>query len=175
MTLKYLLPCPCGLETVVEPRQAGGTILCSCGSSLQVPTMLEMTALELAPPESASPQPPTAAWGMLHRLVLLGTTVSLVAIAVGIVLYVERPVSRFGRVDPEEIRRSAQSMSPSLAWEIWETMKQGLDRRTDREYEHDLWLFQVWEGIAAGATLIGVALIAAGVLAARRRGPRSRG
>jgi hypothetical protein len=112
---------------------------------------------------------------MLHRLVLLGTTVSLVAIAVGIVLYVERPVSRFGRVDPEEIRRSAQSMSPSLAWEIWETMKQGLDRRTDREYEHDLWLFQVWEGIAAGATLIGVALIAAGVLAARRRGPRSRG
>ena len=62
--------------------------------------MLEMTALEFAPQESVSPQGPTAAWGMSQQLALLGATVTVVAIAIGIVLYVQRPVSRFDRLDP---------------------------------------------------------------------------
>jgi hypothetical protein len=169
VTLKYVLPCPCGAETAVEPRQAGETIQCSCGSTLQIPTMREIIALETAPLESASSQPPAAAWGMSHRLILLGTTVSVLAIAVGIVLYVHRPVSRFGGIDPEEIRRSAQQMSPWYAWEVWETMKQGLDRRTDRQYEMGLVYFRVWEGVVAVAALIGIALIIAGVVTARGR------
>lgn len=170
VTLKYVLPCHCGLEVVVEPRQAGETVVCSCGSSLQVPTMLEMTSLDPAPQDSVSPQAPATGWGMSHQLVLLGTTLTLAAVAVGVTLFVQRPISRFSAIDPDEIGRSAQNMSPAYAWEVWETMQQGLDRRTDREYEFALLHFRIWEGIVGGVTLIGIALIAAGVTAARRQG-----
>lgn len=39
---KYLLPCLCGQQIPIEPRQAGETVACRCGISLQAPTMRKM-------------------------------------------------------------------------------------------------------------------------------------
>ena len=47
-TMKYLLPCPCGLSVEIEPGQAGQTVACACGESLTVPTMLQIKALPQA-------------------------------------------------------------------------------------------------------------------------------
>lgn len=173
MTRKYLLPCVCGLETAVEPRQAGETVVCSCGSPLQVPTMREIANLEIAPPESAPSPAAATRWGTPQRLVLLGTAIAAAAILAGIAMFIIRPVSRFAVIDPEQIRRSAKNMTPAYAWDVWETLKQGLDRRTDQQYENAMEKFYVWEGVAGGATLIGMGLIVVGGVIARgqRRRP----
>jgi hypothetical protein len=174
VTAKYLLPCPCGQQIVVQPRQAGETISCSCGALLQVPTLLDMTRLEQAAPEPVAPSPPPEAWGLRHRLLLLG--VFLVAAAVvGVVwLYLERPVSRFDTIDPENIRQTAQKLAPSQAWNIWEGMKQGLDRRTDQGYEAAVLRFRLWQGVVAVLALLGIALVVAGMLGAKGEGSRIR-
>ena len=51
MQTRYLLPCSCGQKIAIEPRQAGQSIRCPCGNSVEAPTMLKMTALEPAEPE----------------------------------------------------------------------------------------------------------------------------
>ena len=80
VTAKYLLPCRCGQNTTVEPCEAGETVVCRCGTSVQVPTMLEMSALEPVPAEPVPPHSPDA-WRWQQSLVLLGC-VSLIFAAV---------------------------------------------------------------------------------------------
>jgi hypothetical protein len=167
VAVKYLLPCPCGQETIVEPRQAGETLQCVCGSSLQAPTLLEMTALEPAPEESKS-RPSAQGWGAWNRVVLLGMAAVSAALLIAVCLYVQRPVSRFS-FDPDEILRSVQRMPPRVTWENWETVKQGLDRRTDQEYADALYLFRIKEGAVVALALIGIALTAVGVVGGRSR------
>jgi len=48
MSQKYLLPCSCGKDVPIETAQAGGNVLCDCGLSLKVPTMLQIKKLPLA-------------------------------------------------------------------------------------------------------------------------------
>ncbi len=166
MTAKYLLPCPCGRQIVVEKRQAGQTIVCSCGTSLSAPTLLDMTGLEPAPPE-AVPQPASSTWGPRQRLRLLGIMLVLTALAFGVLLYIKRPVSRFDVIDPERIRQTARTFTPAHTWDIWELMKKGLDRRTDLQYAAAVDRFHLWQAAVAAIALSGVALmIAAGALGA---------
>lgn len=171
MAVKYLLPCPCGRRVRVEPRQAGETILCTCGASLQAPTLSKILSLEPAPPEA--PSTPTAhAWNAKHQLKLLGSVLILIALAGGTWLHLARPVSRFDIVDPEQISQSAKKLSPLQAWNIWETMKQGLDRRTDQQYEAAVASFHVKEAFVAVLALLGLALIVAGAVGSKGLGIR---
>lgn len=88
-----------------------------------------------------------------------------VTAVVGVVwLYVARPISRFDTIDPEQIRQTAQKLPPSQAWGIWESMKQGLDRRTDEAYEAAVLRFRVWQGVVAALALLGIALVVAGMI-----------
>jgi len=48
MSLKYLLPCSCGQDVPIETSQAGGNVLCNCGLSVQVPSLLKIKKLQLA-------------------------------------------------------------------------------------------------------------------------------
>ena len=179
MTAKYLLPCACGQQTTVEPRQAGETIPCSCGRSLQVPTMLDITALEPVPPESV-PEPSRSTWGLKHQLRLVGIVLVLAALAIGMWRWLQPPVSAFDALDPEEIQRTCQKLSPSQTWDYWEYMKQGLDRRTDEQYARDVAVHQFWQIVVlvaallgAAAALLGMVLIVAGMLESKRtRGVR---
>ena len=152
---------------MVETRQAGETIRCACGSPLQVPAMLEITALE--PARQDSPQPSAAVWGTHNRLVLLGSVLAGLAVVAAIVLNIERPVSRFGSIDPYQIWRSAQGMPPAYAWDVWQELKKGLDRRIDEQYMASMVTFHILEGVLAGAAVIGVALIAAGMILGKRQ------
>ena len=166
MTAKYLLPCACGQQTTVEPRQAGETIPCGCGKSLQVPTLLDMTALEPAPPESV-PGLSRSTWGLRHQLQLLGIVLVLATIAGGVWLYFERPISRFHMLNPKQLRQSAEELSPLQTWEYWEMMKQGLDRRIDEEYADDVRRFHLWRLFFGALALLGIVLIVAGTVAVK--------
>ena len=170
MNARYLLPCRCGQHVVVEPRQAGQTIVCGCGASLQVPTLLDMTVLDPAPPEPAEPASGPV-WGFRDGMRLVGIVLVLTAIV--FLLLLKRPVSRFETIDPEQIRMTAERLSPVRTWEIWETMQQGLDRRTDEQHMADVQKFHLRQVIWACVALVGLGLIAASAAGGMRRGPRN--
>lgn len=141
-------------------------ISCFCGASVLAPTLLDMTTLEPAPVVTVSESPPLT-WGVAHRLRLAGIVLLLIAVVGGIGLYVERPRSRSDMIDPEQIRQTAEKLPPLRTWQIWETMQQGLDRRTDRKYLDDVDKFHFELGVVAVLALLGVGLIAAGAIGAR--------
>jgi hypothetical protein len=134
---KYLLPCVCGEQIPIEPREAGETVACRCGASLQAPTLREICALEPAP-EDLSPPPAVAPWGWRQGLRLLGTVVLLSALGWAVWLFLNPPASRFDVFDPEMIRREANKMPPTVTWDNWEKAKEGLDRRVDQKYARDM-------------------------------------
>jgi hypothetical protein len=150
---------------IVEPRQAGQTVPCACGSTLQVPTLLDMTALEPAPSVVVASEPPPQTWGVGQQLRLLGAVLLLAALVGGVWLYLERPRSRFDVIDPEWLQTYAQKLTPVETLSQWEYAKQGLDRRTDQQYAAAVLRFRVWEVVVAGAALAGIALIAVGSVA----------
>jgi hypothetical protein len=162
VSVKYLLPCRCGQQVVVEPREAGETTVCSCGQSLSIPTFLEMSALERAPEET---MPTTgSAWGWTQRIVLLGAMLLLTAIAVGVLAYKTRPIAPIDVFDPEAVQRGIKDWPPGYTWWAWENMKQmGLIQRSNPKYESAVVLFRVEEATAVVLTLAGIALVALGM------------
>jgi hypothetical protein len=174
VSVKYLFPCRCGQKSVVELRQAGQSIVCRCGTTLQVPTMIELTALEVAPAES-SPVPHEATWHWRQRLLLLGC-VSLVAAAIAAAcLYVGRPIAPSEIITPERIQQTVAQWTPRETWEAWESMRQGLDRRTDPRYEAAVLRFHAWEALTLGLALASVAMIVAGATMGKRDMETGRG
>lgn len=168
MSAKYLLPCRCGRQMIVEPREAGRTSACPCGQPVLIPTMLEITRLEPAPDETS--QPAKRAWGWQHGLLLSGVAIVVVAVALACVFRWLRPVARIDAIDPEAVRQSAHELSPLRTWHYWELMKQGLDRRVDQIYAEKLSLYHIGQGFATVLALTGIALIGAGVAIGRKRG-----
>ena len=174
MSAKYLLPCRCGQQFVVEPRQAGETIICSCGSSLPIPTMLGMAALELAPEASVAP-PSRAGWSWRQGMLLLGGVLVLGAMGFGVWLYFfVCPTQPINAIDPERIHKTAKQFPPTQTWMFWENMKQGLDRRVDKNYAAALSLYHGLLTIDVIVALIGVAMIVVGATT-KGRGNKERG
>jgi hypothetical protein len=163
---KYLLPCRCGQQIVVEPREAGRTASCGCGASLQIPTMLEMSALEIAPEVVAKP-PRQAVWDWPQAMKLAGTLIALVGVGIVIFFYIGRP--RINPNAPEILRQSASQLSPSRAWLAWQEWQQsGLGSADPRQLQQ-ITDYHVRQAVAGGVALAGVVLVAIGVMAARPR------
>ena len=162
MAHKYLLPCRCGQQHVVELRQSGGTISCPCGGVLQIPTLLEMKALEPVPEESNPPS--DAVWGARQVISFLGLLGLLFAIIFGVLVWLAmKPVPPIDVIDPEKIQQSAQQLPPLRTWVVWEGMKkQGLGF-TDTRYADELLKFRIFLGATIVLALIGVVLITIGM------------
>ncbi len=162
MSSKYLLPCRCGQQIAIEPRQAGETVVCRCGATLPTPRMLEIMALEPVPAES-DPPPSGVGWGWRQRTKLLGVILLSATIIAGVMLLLSRPVSRFEGLSPEEVQRNAHKLTPSQTWDQWQFYKRGLDRRTDTVYARKMKSYRVWLAATGVLALAGVGLIAVGM------------
>ena len=126
MAEKYLLACRCGQNSVVEPRQAGETVVCRCGLPVPVPTMREIMALEPAPAGLSIPQSQKV-WGWPQATILLGGgfVVSAVVLAVVFSVFV-RPIPLSEMTTAEMAQRAAGNLTPAQTLELWEAFKQGL-------------------------------------------------
>ncbi len=170
MTTSYLVPCDCGEETVVQPRQAGQEVRCACGKSLSVPTMLEMAKLQRseAPPD---PHGRSTAWGWRQSVVLLGVAVAVLTVIIGIHVGPSRPTPpRQAPVDT--VREFNQNLTPMWAWRQWRYFRaSGLNRQepvsTEQYAEDSLrWWLQVGAVVAIG--LVGLCLIIVPLLVKQR-------
>jgi hypothetical protein len=81
--MRYLLPCACGNQIPVEPKDAGLTVTCSCGAQLKVPNTRGMAALpRLGAGEDESVAASSAAgWGLKNQLLTAGLISTLFGVA----------------------------------------------------------------------------------------------
>jgi hypothetical protein len=170
VSTKYLLPCPCGKKTPVERRQAGQAIRCSCGAELEVPTLLEMNALE--PMEEAAPPPePVVRWGARGRLILIGLGVLLLTApaAVYIMSTWPQPPTR------TMIGRQIDNLSPRGVRQLWRDLRrEGLDPDVPPESPalaaRVLW-YRLWLVAVLLLLAVGIGLVVVPTLIPRRRQP----
>jgi hypothetical protein len=164
---RYLLPCRCGQHVVVEVRQAGETTMCPCGATLQIPTMLEMIALEPAPAEL--PQSSGAAWGRSQRSLLVGPVLILMAMVSAVWLYANRPPVPADFYDPEELRAKVGTLTPVGTWQNWTMAKRaGLGPAANQKYEAAVMQLRVWLSVAGIVAAIGAGLTATGAVMTRK-------
>ncbi len=170
---KYLLPCSCGRSVPVEVSHAGRQVRCDCGASLEVPTMLELARLQRVEEAAA---PATGQWGVPQQFIMTGIAVLLIAISGGVWLALSVPQLPHPAVDVEKARSEIQSAKPIQTLQIWRQLRRGLPPGANPamiKYDDQLCRYRIWLGTAAVATVIGAALIAAGLLLMRQNSASS--
>ena len=165
MSVKYLLPCPCGGRVPVDAAQAGQRVRCACGSELEVPTLLGLRRLEQAAETPDKVRRKPTAWGPRQALVLSGSILVLFGIGLASWCLSTRP------------RFIPSALSPMNALTLWEYLKSGIDTRQARI---EVWVAErrasanLWAGVGGALAAIG-ALMFVGALALARPSRKSPG
>src|SRR5262249_19447517 len=113
-SMKYLLPCPaCNSRLPVETGQAGQMIRCSCGNSVEVPSIRALRTLE----PLADERPTAASWTRRKGSLFLGAATSIGAlVAAAVVLAIRSSASDDGgfKIDVNEgaIRSEVAALPP---------------------------------------------------------------
>lgn len=153
----YWLPCDCGERHPVGARQAGRTIACACGRSLEVPTLRGLRELERARPPAeaadgrAAPSTPGDGWGLRQAGMFLGAVLLLGGLAWAGYLEATKPR-----------RLSVEEMEPLQTWALWQELRTGADRFASpqmKQYSRALkqnrnWLIVSLVTAGAGAAVV---------------------
>jgi len=178
VTARYLLPCSCGRKIEVRRHQAGDEVRCDCGATLEVPTLLEMTALEEASPPKCSPKRPPAPWGGRQRMALIGIVIALAATALAVWLLLDWPTPPQSKFSAQRIRERTEALSPLESWQVWHLLRAtGPAGRTppDEEkekYQQNLVRSRMWMGLIVAIAVTGVGLAIAGLWKRRPHSPQ---
>jgi hypothetical protein len=132
--------------------------------------MLEMASLERSEPASPAGHAPTA-WGITHRLVLLGVVVVLAAILAALWVQHYRPISPADVFSAERNQRRVEEMPPSQTVHLWRYLERGLEPGMSGQelaYSRALVYYRAWLGVLAVLGSIGIALIGLGIWRGRR-------
>jgi hypothetical protein len=176
MSSRYKLPCDCGESTVVDVRQAGETVRCTCGRALGVPTLRQLRQLEGADDRAA--RIPTRTWTLQQGL-LFASGLLVAAIAAGSSAYLLLRISRLDTNQPDvssvRFEREIDSFTPPETWLIWKELRQmRLDTRPTPLFvlarrETD-WLKRLlWVALGLGAGGLALAASAFLIKPGRRR------
>src|SRR5690349_9805056 len=112
--MKYLVPCPkCGIKTMVESGQAGQMLHCSCGASLEVPSIRGLRELETVQDDRSA----VATWSRRQGLAFLGIAIAALALISAAGLLAFRPNAAAESValdiDFDGIRHEVLALSPA--------------------------------------------------------------
>jgi hypothetical protein len=117
----YLFPCTCGQVHRITTRQAGEQLQCSCGTTLELPTMREIVTLERA--TDLATRAPKGTWGRRQGIIFLGIVLMLGAGAIwGYFRFAMLPRTDNFRMSDEEF----EAISPTAAWEYWTILRNGM-------------------------------------------------
>jgi len=166
MSQKFLLPCSCGEHVVVEPRQAGTQVTCTCGKPLEVPTIRGITKLAPASDQSEV-EPPI--WGLWQGLVFLGLMIALPALAFGYYQYRQIPT-----LNETMVKEHTMHMEPAQTWYLWKVYEQGMPKVPSVESAaiiRGIQTMRMWINIALGVAACGLLISAAGLMVRWTRPP----
>lgn len=127
MAAQYLLECTCGERHSVETRQAGTTISCQCGKTLEVPTLRGLKEL---PQKEVKSDAPPAEWTLRQGIVTAGVIVALILFGAGIVPWRHERAFQQSQDSLEDTAPLITAMetdvekmldqSPLKAWQFWQ-------------------------------------------------------
>lgn len=171
--IQYLLPCSCGRKTLVETRQAGETVVCDCGTKLDIPRLLELKKLERTQITAVERKQPSFAWGIGHSLISVGILIFSVAAVAGILFLVLTPNDPYSSMTREQIHANFQKMPPWKTWDMWMYLKHsGLNPKKDYGERLIEQLFEIKKMLLIFVSVLvvaGAAMIGGGVYIVRRR------
>jgi hypothetical protein len=116
---RYLVPCPsCGKQLPVSASQAGQSVACVCGASVEAPTLRRLRELPAAP----DALPAVRRWGARQGIVTAG--IAAAAVALGLAGYLTAiapsPEAPFRAADFQElITPRIDEVTPAQAWSMW--------------------------------------------------------
>jgi hypothetical protein len=113
MTTKYLLPCSCGEKLVVDNRQAGETVQCTCGSQLEVPTMRGLAQL-VQVNDPGFTTAPKRVWGPRQGLLFVGLLLATLSFGYAGYLLLFGP-----KLDLSQIHDQSMKLPPLQVWIWW--------------------------------------------------------
>lgn len=181
MPTTYLLPCDCGKKLPVEAPQAGQTVRCSCGQSMEVPTIRGLAKLQQAKQQEVTKA--GSRWGPRQGLLLLGAVITLTAVSASIALQVKANADyekftptgyKFTEEKAERIRQAYEKMSPAQTWREWGDLRSRVGRNstpTEKKIaevilyrDEQVAMYQRWRYVTYGIVALGVMLMAATLL-----------
>ena len=164
MSEQFLLPCSCGQTTLVAARQAGETIGCVCGRSLEVPTIRGLRALERVGEDETLPP----LWTLRQGIWFLGIVFTLASLAFTGYVYWNMP-----RLDPTAVRAGFDQLSPGDTLQMWRMLRPELrDEPTPIVRAFHYAIANTWQWIYVGlvCALIGVGIFIGGFFVPTPRG-----
>ncbi len=174
MRVKYLLPCQCGNQIPVDTRQAGQEVRCECGTTLEVPTMKGVTALdrdEVQQEGDKLHQPEmSGGWGVPQGVAVMGGMLMLLGSVLFIFHYWNAPPR-----DPPDSDLS--ELTPYESFYYWQQLRKGPIRELG--YEKGFLPAEAankrWQYASLTLAMLGTLTLAGSLLAMRgqRKGPRS--
>lgn len=174
MRVKYFLPCQCGNQIPVDTRQAGQEVRCDCGTTLEVPTMRGVTALERVEVEvevDKLPQPEmSGGWGVLQGVAVMGGVLMLLGCALFVFHRLAEP--RLTIPDPD-----LSELTPIDSFYAWQDLRSGpmRDLGYEKGYLPALATNRLWQFASLSLAIAGTLTLAGSMFAlrGRRKGPRS--
>lgn len=143
---KYVLNCSCGRQLDIEPRQAGESLACECGATVDVPTLRKLRELPLAREASASLAPSASTstgggastWGLRQGAMATCLIIAALSLAVaGLAWWTQPTLPEF---DPAAYRhvidQQIDALTPTEAWRVWVENFQPLAARGFVKFEH---------------------------------------
>lgn len=155
MATRYLLPCPCGEKIAVEIGQAGQRIVCSCGQTLEVPTMQGIRKLEISADSLGEPRRTSSLGGVGIGIALLGCLILGSGGAYASWVSSRRPII----VDIDYT-------SPWETWLIWQDLQEGvrLPEYSDSPYLQAKRVYDQYMTLAIAVIVVGIITIGCGVV-----------
>jgi hypothetical protein len=169
----YLLPCSCGRNVIVQPRNAGETVRCECGRETTAPTMREIRRLQPAEAIAARDATPgeKTPWGKSQRLLLVGTVVIVLAAILAMVLFygqyrLDQRIAHAIHNRREHVR--TLKLFETLQW-YRRNVAPGFDTADESPFQRDREVLFVGEMVAAIAAAAGIVLVGIGIAGLRKR------
>ncbi len=136
---QFLVSCDCGLQLRVAASQAGEDQVCSCGKSVPIPRLRELSRLPLAPPSGGSGlQPGGRKWSIPKGILFaVGLPLTLLALAFAAnfawwhsIYDVKKPSVKDAKY-PVEIMQ----LTPGQSMQLWQDfLTDGLPARPQNDY-----------------------------------------
>lgn len=174
--MNYRLNCPCGVVHSVSTSQAGQEIHCTCGNSLQVPTLRGLKELPPIDAPGAAQVPQRHADDARRPSILLGTMFALIFLSVPTAIFFGWQRMKLDTSLTQESDRqyafaqldAAGPLALSELWENYETHSLGSPSKPDFYLiQQRARTLEMGTAIACGVALL-AAIVAAAVLVMQR-------
>ncbi|QDU93507.1 hypothetical protein [Lignipirellula cremea] len=138
---KYELPCKCGNSFVIEPRQAGQSLVCdACSAAVEVPPLREIR--QLRPAADSGDDRSVDNWSRRQAAMFVPALI-LALVCMSVIGYLGYWKSSLETSRPvlegqEVLRRTIEKQEPAQLLEIWRSIEHyGLGERLTPAYVED--------------------------------------